>query len=66
MHQLAQLFFVGGCPPSYIPNRLPTLNAHYQWPIFDSKLPGEYVPVPPYKLVGFFVVVVMNIVLSNF
>ena len=45
MHQLAQSFSVGGCPPPYIPNRIPTLNAHYQWRIFGSKLLGEYVPV---------------------
>ena len=44
--QLAQFIFMGGCPPPYIPNILPTLNAHYQWPIFGSKLPGDCVPVP--------------------
>ena len=36
------------------PNRLPTLNVHYQWPIFGTKLTGEYFFRTPVQTRSFF------------
>ena len=52
MHQIAQFYFSWKMT-QYPPNRLLTLNVHYQWPIFAS---NSRVSMSQYKLAAFFVV----------